>query len=88
MYWKIFGKYTYEKYHEANEEKRKDYGSVVREEVMWNFPLIHIFDSKVIILLSPRLNLVLTETTTPPITCLVSNERYGKNKTFTLVLWH
>lgn len=48
MYWRIVGKYRYEKYHEANEEKLKNFGSVVREDVIWNFPLIHIFDSKVI----------------------------------------
>ena len=47
MYWKIFGKYTYEKYHEANEEKLQQFGKVVREDVLWKFPLIHIFDSKV-----------------------------------------
>ena len=47
MYWNFIGKYTYEKYHEANDEKRKLFGSVVREDVLWNFPLIHIFDSKV-----------------------------------------
>ena len=48
MYWKIVGIYKYEKYHEANEEKLKNFGTVVREDVIWNFPLIHIFDSKVI----------------------------------------
>ena len=47
MYWKLFGKYTYEKYHESNEEKLRLFGPVVREDVIWNFPLIHIFDSKV-----------------------------------------
>ena len=47
MYWKFFGKSSYEKYHEANEEKLKNYGSVVREDVIWNFPLIHIIDSTV-----------------------------------------
>ena len=47
MYWKLIGKYTYEKYHESNEEKLKLYGPVVREDVIWNFPLIHIFNSKV-----------------------------------------
>ena len=48
MYWWLFGgKFTYEKYHEANEEKLEKFGSVVREDVIWNFPLIHIFDSKV-----------------------------------------
>ena len=24
----------------------KEYGPVVREEVLWNFPLIHLFDRK------------------------------------------
>ena len=47
MYWKIFGIYTREKYHESNEEKLRLFGPVVREDVIWNFPLIHIFDSKV-----------------------------------------
>jgi len=46
MYMKLFGPYTYEKYHEANDEKLKNYGTVVREDVIWNFPLIHIFDGK------------------------------------------
>ena len=49
MYWRLFGgKFSYEKYHEANEEKLEKFGSVVREDVLWNFPLIHVFDSKVI----------------------------------------
>ena len=47
LYWKVVGKYSYSKYHEANEEKLKEFGTVVREDVMWNFPLIHIFNSKV-----------------------------------------
>ena len=47
MYNRLIGPYTYEKYHEANDEKLKQYGSVVREDVIWNFPLIHIFDKKV-----------------------------------------
>ena len=48
MYWRLFGgKYSYEKYHEANEDKLEKFGSVVREDVLWNFPLIHVFDSKV-----------------------------------------
>ena len=54
MYMKLFGPYTYEKYHEANDEKLKNYGTVVREDVIWNFPLIHIFDSKVRLIWTKR----------------------------------
>ena len=43
----FFGRYKYNKYHEANEEKFAKYGAVVREEVIWNFPLVHLFDVKV-----------------------------------------
>ena len=35
-----------DKYHEANEVMYREYGPVVREEVLWNFPLIHLFDRK------------------------------------------
>ena len=47
LYYPLLGKYKYSKYHEANDEKMEEYGPVVREEVIWNFPLIHLFDSKV-----------------------------------------
>jgi len=47
LYYPLLGKYKYSKYHEANDEKLEQYGTVVREEVIWNFPLIHLFDSKV-----------------------------------------
>ena len=47
LYYPLLGKYKYSKYHEANDEKLEKYGTVVREEVIWNFPLIHLFDSKV-----------------------------------------
>ena len=47
MYMKIVGKYSYEKYHEANEEKLRLFGPVVREDVIWKYPLIHLFDSEV-----------------------------------------
>lgn len=47
LYYPFIGKYTYNKYHEANDEKLEQYGTVVREEVIWNFPLIHLFDAKV-----------------------------------------
>lgn len=47
LYFPLLGKYKYSKYHEANDEKLEKYGTVVREEVIWNFPLIHLFDSKV-----------------------------------------
>ena len=30
----------------ANEVMYREYGPVVREEVLWNFPLIHLFDRK------------------------------------------
>lgn len=46
LYYPIVGRFQYNKYHEANEEKLKQYGTVVREEVIWNFPLVHLFDSK------------------------------------------
>ena len=35
-----------DKYHVANEVMYREYGPVVREEVLWNFPLIHLFDRK------------------------------------------
>merc|ERR1719330_480506 len=41
-----FGPYTMEKYHEANDDKLRIYGDVCREEVLFNFPLIHLFASK------------------------------------------
>ena len=47
MYMKIVGKYSYDKYHEANEEKLRLFGPVVREDVIWKYPLIHLFDSEV-----------------------------------------
>ena len=33
------------RFHESNFDKFAQYGPVVREEVMWNFPLIHLFDA-------------------------------------------
>lgn len=39
-----FGPYTMEKYHEANDDKYKRFGPVVREEVLFNFPLVHLFN--------------------------------------------
>ena len=47
MYMRMFGCYTREKYHESNDAKLREFGPVVREDVIWNFPLIHIFDSQV-----------------------------------------
>ena len=41
-----WGPYKYDEYHKSNFEKFKKYGPVVREEVMWNFPMIHLFDSQ------------------------------------------
>ena len=35
-----------DKYHEANEVMYREYGPVVREEVLWNFPLVHLFDRR------------------------------------------
>lgn len=40
------GPYTHAKYHESNADKYRRYGPVVREEVLWNFPLIHLFDKQ------------------------------------------
>ncbi len=47
-FWPRIGKYgrMADKYHEANEAMYREYGPVVREEVLWNFPLIHLFDKK------------------------------------------
>jgi ecdysone 20-monooxygenase len=47
LYYPVVGRFKYNKYHEANDEKMKQHGRVVREEVIWNFPLIHLFDKKV-----------------------------------------
>ena len=47
LYYPIIGRFKYSKYHESNDEKLAQFGAVVREEVLWNFPLIHLFDSKV-----------------------------------------
>lgn len=47
MYMRFIGKYSYDKYHEANEEKLRLFGPVVREDVIWKYPLIHLFDSEV-----------------------------------------
>ncbi|XP_040571478.1 ecdysone 20-monooxygenase [Lepeophtheirus salmonis] len=41
-----FGMYKMEKYHESNEDKYARYGPVVRENVLWNFPLIHLFEKE------------------------------------------
>ena len=35
-----------DKYHVANEVMYREYGPVVREEVLWNFPLVHLFDRR------------------------------------------
>ena len=40
-----FGPYSHEKYHESNFDKFQKYGPVVREEVLWNYPLIHLFEA-------------------------------------------
>jgi ecdysone 20-monooxygenase len=44
-FWSWIGKYRslQNKYHVANEEMYREFGPVVREEVLWNFPLIHLF---------------------------------------------
>ena len=49
MYMRFIGKYSYDKYHEANEEKLRLFGPVVREDVIWKYPLIHLFDSEVML---------------------------------------
>ena len=33
------------RYHESNFDKFSKYGPVVREEVLWNYPLYHLFDA-------------------------------------------
>nr|AKH03534.1 cytochrome P450 314A1 [Paracyclopina nana] len=40
-----FGPYSHENYHVSNFDKFAKYGAVVREEVLWNYPLIHLFDA-------------------------------------------
>ena len=40
-----FGPYSHEQYHLSNFDKFANYGPVVREEVLWNYPLFHLFDS-------------------------------------------
>ena len=40
-----FGPYSHDKYHESNFDKFEKYGPVVREEVLWNYPLIHLFEA-------------------------------------------
>ena len=42
-----FGPYTMQKYHESNDDKMQLYGSIVREEVLFNFSLVHLFEGKV-----------------------------------------
>ncbi len=39
------GPYKHEAYHLSNFDKFAKYGPVVREEVLWNYPLIHLFDA-------------------------------------------
>lgn len=39
-----FGPFNHNKYHESNDVKYSTFGPVVREEVLFNFPLIHLFD--------------------------------------------
>ena len=39
------GPYSHVEYHTSNFDKFKKYGPVVREEVLWNYPLIHLFDA-------------------------------------------
>eukprot|EP00094_Tigriopus_californicus_P011038 TCALIF_10649-PA protein Name:"Similar to shd Ecdysone 20-monooxygenase (Drosophila melanogaster)" AED:0.09 eAED:0.09 QI:114/0.5/0.33/1/0.5/0.33/3/0/564 len=39
-----FGPFTRNKYHESNDSKYASFGPVVREEVLFNFPLIHLFE--------------------------------------------
>ncbi len=39
----MFGSYRGVQYHDANEMKLAKYGAVVRENMMFNFPLIHLF---------------------------------------------
>jgi len=47
-FWPSVGKYGHlqDKYHVANEVMYREYGPVVREEVLWNFPLVHLFDRR------------------------------------------
>merc|ERR1711899_346046 len=40
-----FGPYSHERYHKSNFDKFLKYGPVVREEVLWNYPLIHLYDA-------------------------------------------
>ena len=63
MYMKVVGKYSYDKYHEANEEKLRLFGPVVREDVIWKYPLIHLFDSEVELMIWYDKCISLTNTT-------------------------
>lgn len=40
-----FGPYSHENYHASNFDKLAKFGPVVKEEVLWNYPLIHLFDA-------------------------------------------
>ena len=42
--YKWFGPYSHVEYHKSNFDKFLKYGPVVREEVLWNYPLFHLFD--------------------------------------------
>ena len=39
------GPYSHDNYHVSSFDKFAKYGAVVREEVLWNYPLIHLFDA-------------------------------------------
>lgn len=40
------GPYSLEKLHIANQDKFTKYGLIVRENHLWNFPIIHLYDKK------------------------------------------
>jgi len=42
--WSFAGKYAGMEFHEACTHKYLEYGAVVRENVAFNYPLIHLFD--------------------------------------------
>lgn len=44
LYWQGVGPYSQHKYHESNQHKYMKYGAVVREEVVFNFKILHLFD--------------------------------------------
>lgn len=40
-----FGPYSHDQFHRSNFDKFAKYGPVVKEEVLWNHALIHLFDA-------------------------------------------